>query len=181
MSLADQLPAMIGVVVGSAGSYVAQSLTERRKWKRQRVERWDEKRFDTYSRYGNVLKAQLRVAQRVGAAMGYADVTDPLDPDQGFPLMAEAESLRAAEWESMLLVGDAPTIAAARKWHEAVWTIELLVREGCPSPSDWTKAHRNASAARDTFYQNARQDLGIGGAPPPSGQWPRPWRSELSA
>ncbi|WP_329573887.1 hypothetical protein [Streptomyces sp. NBC_01361] len=181
MSLTDQLPAMIGVVVGSAGSYIAQSLTERRKWKRQRLERWDEKRFDAYVRYGNVLKAQLRVAQRVGAAMGYADVADPLEPDQGLPLMGEAESRRAAEWESMLLVGDAPTIAAARKWHEAVWTIELLVREGCNTANEWTEAHQIASGARDSFYQNARQDLGIGGAPPPAGQWPRSWRANLSA
>ncbi|MFG2648066.1 hypothetical protein [Streptomyces sp. NPDC048436] len=181
MSLMDQLPAMIGVVVGSVGSYAAQSLTERRKWKRQRLERWDEKRFETYIRYGNALKAQLRIAQRIGASLGYSGVVDSLQPDQGFAQLAEAESRRAAEWEAMLLVGDSPTIAAARKWHESVWTIELLVREGCNTPSEWSRAHQIASAARDAFYQHARGDLGIGGAPPPSGQWPREWRAELSA
>lgn len=180
MSLADQLPALIGVVVGSVGSYAAQSLTERRKWRIQKLERWDEKRFETYSRYGNVLKAQLRIAQRIGAALGYADVTDPLEPERGFADLAEAESHRAAEWESMLLVGDGPTIAAARTWHEAVWTIELLVREGVSEPTDWSRAHQIASAARDQFYERARDDLGIGGAPPPSGEWPRQWRAELS-
>ncbi|MEU0587838.1 hypothetical protein [Streptomyces sp. NPDC006132] len=39
--------------------------------------------------------------------------------------LAEAEARRAAEWETVLLVGDAETIAAARKWHEAVWNVEL--------------------------------------------------------
>jgi hypothetical protein len=177
--LLDQLPALAGVVIGSAASYATVSLTERRKWKRQREERWDEK-FETYGRYANVLKAQLRVAQRIGAALGYSDVADPLEPAEGLRRLAEAESLRATEWESVLLVGDAATIAAARHWHEAIWTIELLVREGTPDPEKWTKAHRLASTARDAFYESARRDLGITGAPPPSGQWPRAWQAELS-
>ncbi|MFI1753386.1 hypothetical protein [Streptomyces sp. NPDC020571] len=166
-------------MVGSLGSYAVQSLTERRQWKRQRDERWDEKRFETYGRYANALKAQLRVAQRIGAGLGFADVVDPLQPAEGLPLLADAESHRATEWESVLLVGDAATIAAARKWHE-IWTIELLVREGPVDAEMWTKAHRLASVARDAFYESARRDLGIAGDPPPSGNWPRTWRTELS-
>ncbi|MFE5029617.1 hypothetical protein ACFRAO_41620 [Streptomyces sp. NPDC056656] len=180
MALWDQLPALIGVAVGSLGSYAVQSLTERRRWKRQREERWDEKRFETYGRYANALKAQLRVAQRIGAAIGFADVADPLPSADGLPLLADAESHRATEWESVLLVGDAVTIAAARRWHESIWTIELLIREGPVDAGMWVKAHRLASEARDAFYASARRDLGINGAPPPSGQWPRQWRSELS-
>lgn len=180
MSLVAQLPALIGVVVGTFGSYVVQSLTERRRWKRQRDERWDERRFETYGRYGNAVKSQLRVAQRIGAARGFLDVTDSLEPEEGLPLLAEAESHRATEWESVDLVGDAATIAAARRWHETVWTIELLVREGPVDPERWTTAHQLASAARDAFYASARRDLGIAGDPPPSGAWPRPWRAELS-
>ncbi|MGY4394011.1 hypothetical protein [Streptomyces sp. TE12347] len=180
MALLDQLPALIGVVVGSLGSYTVQTLTERRRWTRQRQERWDEKRFETYGRYANALKAQLRVTQRIGASLGFADVADPLAPAEGLPMLADAESHRATEWESVLLVGDAATIAAARHWHETIWTVELLVREGTVDGERWTKAHRLASAARDAFYESARSDLGIGGAPPPSGQWPRQWQAELS-
>lgn len=180
MALVDQLPALVGVVVGSLGSYAVQSLTERRRWKRQREERWDEKRFETYGRYANALKAQLRVGQRIGASLGFADVADPLQPADGLLLLADAESHHATEWESVLLVGDAATIAAARRWHETIWTIELLVREGPVDAQMWTKAHRLASAARDAFYKSARHDLGIAGDPPPSGDWPRPWRAVLS-
>ncbi|MEU5897581.1 MULTISPECIES: hypothetical protein [Streptomyces] len=180
MALVDQLPALMGVVIGTLGSYAVQSLTERRRWTRQREERWDEKRFETYGRYGNALKSQLRVAQRIGAALGAPDTADPLEPAEGLPLLAEAESHRATEWESVLLVGDAATIAAARRWHEMVWTIELLVREGPVEAEMWTRAHRLASAARDAFYESARRDLGIAGAPPPPGEWPRSWRAELS-
>lgn len=157
-----------------------QSLTERRRWTRQREERWDEKRFETYGRYGNALKSQLRIAQRIGAAVGFPDVADPLQPAEGLPLLAEAESHRATEWESVLLVGDSATIAAARRWHEMVWTVELLVREGPVDDGMWARAHRLTSAARDAFYESARRDLGIAGDPPPPGEWPRPWRAELS-
>ncbi|MFC7216837.1 hypothetical protein ACFQLX_01420 [Streptomyces polyrhachis] len=168
------------MVIGSLGSYAVQSLTERRRWKRQREERWDEKRLETYGRYANALKAQLRIAQRIGAALGFADVADPLQPAEGLPLLADAESHRATEWESVLLVGDAATIAEARRWHETIWTIELLIREGPVDAGMWAKAHQLASAARDAFYESARRDLGIEGAPPPPGQWPRQWRAELS-
>jgi len=180
VALLDQLPALVGVVVGSLGSYAVQSLTERRRWKRQREERWDGQRFETYGRYANALKAQLRVAQRIGASLGFTDVADSLQPADGLPLLADAESRRATEWESVLLVGDAATIAAARRWHETIWNIELLVREGPVDAEMWTKAHRLASAARDAFYESARRDLGIAGDPPPSGEWPRQWRAELS-
>ncbi|MGW3360969.1 hypothetical protein ACWDFL_37265 [Streptomyces bungoensis] len=180
VALWEQLPALIGVVVGSLGSYAVQSLTEHRQWRRRREERWDEKRFETYGRYANALKAQLRVAQRIGASLGFADVADPLQPADGLPLLADAESRRATEWESVLLVGDAATIGAARRWHETIWTIELLVREGPVDAEKWTKAHRLASAARDAFYASARRDLGIAGDPPPSGEWPRQWQAELS-
>ncbi|MGY0071987.1 hypothetical protein ACWZEH_35720 (plasmid) [Streptomyces sp. QTS137] len=70
--------------------------------------------------------------------------------------------------------------AAARRWHETIWTIELLVREGPLDAEMWTRTHQLVSAARDAFYENARRDLGIAGDPPPSGEWPRPWRAELS-
>jgi nucleotide-binding universal stress UspA family protein len=126
------------------------------------------------------LKAQLRIAQRIGAALGFSDVSDPLEPAEGMPLLADAESHRATEWESVLLVGDAATITAARRWHETIWTIELLIREGPVDEEMWTRAHRLASEARDSFYASARGDLGINGAPPPPGQWPREWRAELT-
>ncbi|MEU9655897.1 hypothetical protein [Streptomyces chartreusis] len=162
-------------------SYATQHLTERRKWKRQRDERWDEKRFETYARYGNALKVQLRLAQRIGTAHGFQEIGDPLEPVEGMPLLAEAESQRAAEWESVLLVGDAATIAAARRWHETVWGIELLVRDGHVESEVWANAHKLMTAAREGFYRNARRDLGIvGEPPPPSGAWPDDWRAELS-
>ncbi|MEU3662296.1 hypothetical protein AB0E77_21450 [Streptomyces sp. NPDC032940] len=177
----EQLPALAGVVVGAAGSYLASSLTERSRWRRARSERWDQKRLDTYASYANALKHQINIAQRMGAARGFRHAVDPLDPEQGLTQLAEAEDRRAAEWESVLLVGDAETIAAARTWHEAVWNVELYARGAKDDLAGWEDAIRRMSAARDTFYALARRDLGIAGPPPPSGNWPRVWQRDGTA
>ncbi|MFJ8045713.1 hypothetical protein ACIRBX_34910 [Kitasatospora sp. NPDC096147] len=178
MGLWEQVPALVGVVVGAVGSIAASSVAERSRWRRTRAERWDEKRFQIYVGYANALKAQIRIAQRIGAARGFANVVDPLEPEEGLKLLAEAESRRAAEWESVLLVGDAETVAAARAWHEAVWNVELYARGLRTDPVGWAQAEQVMSRARDAFYERARGDLGIAGPPPPSGNWPRPWQAE---
>ncbi|MFD9518037.1 hypothetical protein [Streptomyces sp. NPDC059979] len=127
------------------------------------------------------MKHQIRIAQRIGAARGFANVADPLEPGEGLVQLAEAESRRAAEWESVLLVGDAEAIGAARAWHEAVWNVELYARGLRDDPAGWAIAEKRVSEARDLFYARARRDLGIAGPPPPSGNWPRPWQqTELS-
>ncbi|GLY90312.1 hypothetical protein [Actinoallomurus iriomotensis] len=178
MTFMDQLPTLAGVIVGAVGSYAASSLTERARWRRAHAERWDQPRFQAYASYANLLKAQLRISLRIGAARGFDHVVDPLDPDEGLQRLAEAESRRAAEWESMLLVGDASTVAAARTWHEAVWAVESYARGLKDDPAGWEGALRRASQARDAFYRHARRDLGIEGPPPPSGNWPRSWADE---
>ena len=123
----DQWGTLLGVLVGAVASYAVTALTERARWRRAQAERWQEKKFDVYARYSNALKEQIGITQRIGAALGYAHVVDPLEPAEGLPLLAEAEARRATLWESVLLVGDAETVTAARSWHEAVWTLELHV------------------------------------------------------
>ncbi|MEU9453620.1 hypothetical protein [Streptomyces sp. NPDC048277] len=174
----DQLATLLGVAVGAAGSYATTTLTERTRWRRVQAERWQEKKFDVYARYGNALKEQIWITQRIGAALGYANVVDPLEPAAGLQLLAEAEARRATLWESVLLVGDAGTVVAARSWHEAVWTLELHAREQRDDVEGWIRDSQRVSRRRDSFYAAARSELGVVGPPPPSGNWPREWRQE---
>ncbi|MEU7895208.1 hypothetical protein AB0B45_20395 [Nonomuraea sp. NPDC049152] len=181
MPFVDQLPALLGVVVGAVGSYAASSLTERGRWRRARTERWDNERFHSYARYAHLLKIQIHLAQRIGAARGLPRTGNPIDIEEGLAQLDEAETKRAAEWESVLLVGDAATVAAARTWHEAVWNVELYAKGMRNDPDGWVSAVGAMSRARDAFYASARRDLGIAGPPPPSGQWPRPWEIDEPA
>jgi hypothetical protein len=172
----DQWGTLLGVLVGAVASYAVTALTERARWRRAQAERWQEKKFDVYARYSNALKEQIGITQRIGAALGYAHVVDPLEPAEGLPLLAEAEARRATLWESVLLVGDAETVTAARSWHEAVWTLELHVREQRQDAQGWTRDSQRLSRKRDAFYTCARRELGVAGPPPPSGNWPRAWQ-----
>lgn len=174
----DQLTTLLAVVVGAGGSYATTALTERKRWHRTQTERWHEKKFEVYARYGNALKEQIWISQRIGAALGYANVVDPLEPAPGLQLLAEAEARRASLWESVLLVGDAETVVAARSWHEAIWTLELHVREQSREADKWARDAQRVSQRRDAFYACARRELGVAGPPPPSGNWPREWRHD---
>jgi len=174
--LLDQLVTLLAVGVGAAGSYATTTLTERARWRRTQTERWHEKKFEVYARYGNALKEQIWITQRIGAALGYAHVVDPLEPAEGLSLLAEAEARRAAHWEGVLLVGDVGTVTAARSWHEAIWMLELHVREQRHSTEAWIRDSQRVSQRRDMFYISARRDLGVAGPPPPSGNWPRDWQ-----
>jgi hypothetical protein len=177
----DQWATLLGVLVGAMASYAASALTERTRWRRSQTERWHEKKFEVYAGYGNALKEQIWITQRVGAALGYAHVVDPLEPAEGLRLLAEAEARRATLWESVLLVGDAETVAAARSWHEAIWTLELHAREQRQDAQGWTRDSQRVSQRRDAFYACARRELGVAGPPPPSGNWPRAWQEHDGA
>ncbi|WP_200871679.1 hypothetical protein [Actinomadura welshii] len=178
MAFMDQAPALAGVIIGALGSYLTSSLTERARWRRTRTERWDEKKFEIYANYANALKTQIGIGQRIAAHRGLAYTVDPLEPEEGMRLLAQAESRRQAEWEAVLLVGDAETVAAARAWHEGVWNIGLWVRGLKDDQEGWVAAVQRVSRARDDFYSCARRDLGIAGPPPPSGPWPRNWQQD---
>ncbi|MER6519845.1 hypothetical protein ABT246_23695 [Streptomyces sp. NPDC001553] len=45
MSLAGQLLPLVGVALGAVTSFLAVSLNERTKWRRQQSIRWDERRM----------------------------------------------------------------------------------------------------------------------------------------
>ncbi|WP_207923847.1 hypothetical protein [Actinomadura bangladeshensis] len=94
--------------------------------------------------------------QRLAAHRGLEFTVDPLDPEEGMGLLAQAESRRQAEWEAVLLVGEAETVAAARAWHEAVWNVEPWSRglrndqEGWTAASStWRSAATVSTRARD--------------------------------
>ncbi|WP_372346080.1 hypothetical protein [Streptomyces sp. KL116D] len=107
-------------------------------------------------------------------------MADPLLARRGAAPARRGGVPAATEWESVLLVGDDVTVAAARRWHETIWTIELLVRDGSVDADKWTRAHQLARRGARRLLQERQERPRHRGRPPPSGQWPRPWRAELS-
>ncbi|MEV2241974.1 hypothetical protein [Micromonospora sp. NPDC049891] len=152
--IAAQLPALLGVLVGTIGTIVATSLADRSRWRRNQTVRWDERRLDAYAEFARALKETHTIASRLIG--GY------LDRDAALAALAEADFRHTLAWENTLLLGDEPTVTAARAWRDSVWEVERLARDGEADADRATLLHR-ANKARDGFYRAARGGLGVGG------------------
>jgi hypothetical protein len=95
--------------------------------------------------------------------------------------LESADGARARAWESVLLLGDPETIAAARAWHQAVWRLVWFARGRLSAVEQWEPSMRETEIARDTFYECARWDLGVKGKAVPTPIWPPKWIAELES
>jgi len=165
-ALLQQLPALIGVVIGALATYLAGIATERARWRREHAARWDANRMQAYAGYALTVKTFILIANRISASRNLGSSTQPLPADQGLEKLAQAEIDRAAAWEQVLLIGDPTTIAAARNWHQCAWELEAFARGSKTGEQEWYATVVAANDARAEFYRNARRDLGVAGVPP---------------
>ncbi|MFI9811732.1 hypothetical protein [Saccharothrix variisporea] len=166
-----QVLTIVGVLLGSAATFVVTSTTERTRWRRAQSARWDDKRLLAYSEYANAVKHMVRLCRRIAETKGLLSTGQPIDLDSAFTALAEAETERAARWETVLLLGEPTTISAARAWSEQVWRLERILREDNPDSSSFADAYRSAMRLRNEFYARARVDLDIASGPLPELTW----------
>lgn len=174
--LLEQLPALVGVCVGAVATYATTSLAERSRWRRERSARWDDARMRAYAGYGDAVKKMAHISSRIAAGRGFPHSVEPLVPDaEALGSLEDANSARARAWESVLLLGDTQTIAAARAWHLAVWRLVGFARGQLAAMEEWETSVRETQTARDSFYDCARRDLGISGEAVPTPVLPPNW------
>ncbi|MGC4789197.1 hypothetical protein ACLQ22_15355 [Micromonospora sp. DT178] len=161
-SVAAQLPALIGVLIGTIGTIVATSVADRNRWKRNQSVRWDDRRLDAYVEFARVVKEIHAVAVRMLTSERPHSRSHRIDREEGLTRLAEADVRHTLAWESLLLLGDASTVSAARTWRDAVWGIERAARELTVGDDPADLLHR-ANEARDLFYRAARGGLGVSG------------------
>jgi hypothetical protein len=154
------LPALVGVLLGATATYFSTAATERARWRRTQSVRWDERRIAAYTEYAHTLKHFIAIAVRIAAYNGLHRQEEPLDPAEGFPLLAAAGDQRTVKWEAVLLLGSPEVIRAARRWHQDAGELQPIVL-GQPSDMTWLEAVEAISAARRGFYEAVRHDLGI--------------------
>jgi len=165
-TLLIQFPALLGVVIGATGSYVATSLTERSRWRRSQAVRWDEKRLAVYADYANSVKRLFQIAMRIAAHRGLPVTGEPLTPEAGKEVLAQAELDRATKFETVLLLGEPSVIIAARRWHSAAWKIDWYARDLIEDTDSFESDVKAANRARAEFYARVREDLGVRGKTP---------------
>ncbi|WP_158883357.1 hypothetical protein [Amycolatopsis anabasis] len=166
-----QVLTIAGVLLGSTATFIATSAIERTRWRRAHSARWDDKRLEAYTEYANAVKKMVRLCRRIAETKDLLPTGRPIDLEAGFAEIAEAETERALNWETVLLLGEPATIAAARAWHEQVWRLEILLRQGDPDTSSFADAYQQSMRLRNEFYARARADLNVTSGPLPELTW----------
>ena len=148
-----QLPALIGVILGALTTYLATSLSERSRWRREKYVRWDERRVTAYAEYADSLKRQayafLRVAATNGLNVNAQPFPDQVDQDQS---LREIEVERSTRWEKVLLLGDKTVIYSAQEYTETIFTLGAIAKTKIIDEDKWLHAVQEMSTARGSFY-----------------------------
>ncbi|MEU6272366.1 hypothetical protein ABZ871_08085 [Streptomyces populi] len=178
--MGNELPTLIGVVLGAVLSYLVGMLNERTRWRRERDARWDGLLLQAYSDYGQAIKECVVAYQRLAAHQGLTEDPTPVEPtNDALEQAAQAEARRASMTEPLRLLADPATAVAVRKLNDAVWHLEWMAQGRLPADTaGWDQAYREYRAARQTFYEKARASLQVPGEViAERASWPPPWRA----
>lgn len=157
--IVQQLPALLGVLLGALAAYAATAMAERSRWRRNQASRHEDRRLKVYGEYALTVKRELSAILRVAAGRGLPGSSDTVPLEEGRRLVLEAKDERTAAWESVLLVGSDAAVVAGRAWHGAVGRM-YRVASGLDDSRRWDAAVRATSAARREFYAVVRIDVG---------------------
>jgi hypothetical protein len=168
MSLTDQLPTLLGVVAGAGASYVGSVLNDRSRRRQHLLTRWDAQRAAAYADYMAAVREELVLARGIAAARGLKVDVEFVPPvenvREALAELAAADARRAIARESVLLLGDQPTIVAAGRLQTQLWRLEWRARGMLElDPAAWKEDLAAFLSARDEFYTYARQTLGVPG------------------
>ncbi|MGN9789706.1 hypothetical protein ACTMTU_01145 [Streptomyces sp. OZ13] len=165
----QQLPALIGVVVGALGSYLAITRGDAARFRREQAARWEERRLTVYADYARALKKTVTLAYRIAAHLGNDPHPHPLSPEEAAPHLAEAAVARDPAGEALLMLGSPDVVEKAREWVVAVMDMEAFLRAGTVSPATWSAMLERQRTARERYYAAVRNDLAL--PPGHSGEW----------
>ncbi|MEU6253742.1 hypothetical protein [Streptomyces sp. NPDC047043] len=174
----QQLPALIGVVIGALGSYLAVVRGDRARFRREQAARWEERRLAVYGDYARSVKATVTVTYRVAAEHGNDPHPDPLALDEARPLLAEATTGRDPSGEALIMLGSPAVVDMARAWVMTAMEMERFVREGTRDPEAWQALLERQRVGREGYYTAVREDLGL--PPGHSARWALPAADPVS-
>jgi hypothetical protein len=153
---------LAGVVLGATGSFIATTLLERGKYRRDKAIRWDAASLEAFSDYLKAVVGMARMAGQAARQRGWDANASPRGLDEALRLLEEREDDRTIAFERVRLVADKPTIEAAHRLNNAVWKLEWLAsgRED-GSASAWQAVMQTYLRALDDFHAATRDRLSM--------------------
>jgi hypothetical protein len=162
MNLAEQLPALLGVITGAVLSYAFTSVSERGRWKRGLSIRWDERRLTAYIEFANAVKISANIVVLILAEKGVLTANTGLTESEGLAMLSDAEGERSLKFDGVLMLGDTATITAATELSRRVWRLHSFARgELRVDVEIWAEAFEEYRRARIDFYHAARRSMGV--------------------
>ncbi|MER6984396.1 hypothetical protein [Streptomyces carpinensis] len=155
----QQLPALIGVMIGALGSYLAVVRSDQARFLRERTARWEERRLAVYADYARSLKKTVTLTYRVASHLGADPHPHPLSLAAAEPLLAEAAVARDPSGEALIMLGSTEAVEKARLWVAVVLEMERFVRAERREPQAWQTLLAQQRAAREGYYAAVRSDL----------------------
>lgn len=168
MSTMQMVLPLIGVVIGALGSFLATSAGEQARWRRQQQTRWDARRVEAYAEYGDAVKRVYVACKQIVGAKARAASSEQPTVEERIDELIRLSAERTSRWETVLLLGDPRTIAAARKWHRLVWEMERIALGESSAAGSWEQVWTASYFERTRFYEAARRELGIADATLPA-------------
>ncbi|MDN3027402.1 hypothetical protein [Streptomyces sp. S.PB5] len=157
----QQLPALLGVVIGALGSYLAVVRSDGARFRREQSARWEERRLAVYADYASTLKQTVTLACRAASHLGNDPHPHPLSPEEATPRLAEATLARDPAGEALLLLGSPRVVEKARAWVTVVLEMEQVLRDGTRDPAAWRALVERHRVGRDGYYAAVREDLAL--------------------
>jgi hypothetical protein len=158
--LIDQIPALIGVIIGVAATYITTRAGARAQWKREQDVRSEDRRLDAYVAYTEATSRVYELCLRLGRSRGLPTGSGSMPLDIGLDQLTQAATDRTRSWYRLQLVGDSATVAAGREWLHAMWDVEKFAIGDLDDTTEWRKALDEARRMRSAFHQTARESLG---------------------
>ena len=165
----QQLPALIGVVIGALGSYLAVVRGDRVRFQREQAARWEDRKFAVYAEYARALKRSVTLTYRVAAHFGNDPHPHPMTPQEAEPQLAEATIAWDPAGEALILLGSPAVVEQARTWVVTVMEMEAFLRAGTRDPAAWQALMDRQRAGREGYYRAVREDLAL--PPGHSARW----------
>jgi hypothetical protein len=162
---------LAGVLMGALTTILATGITDRMRWRRGQGVRWDERRLSAYADFAQAIKDVYYFAGRLAASRVPTNKVPHIDRDEGVQQLAQAEARRSRAWETLLLLGDADSVRAARQWREAVWHVQQVALDPALGAAEWAAAVPAIDRSRDEFYVAARRSLGVAGGQVAQADW----------